>query len=131
MTKLIQCYTLADHGRGDCWRTAIACLLDKTSPQEVPDFKYTAQGGLNQDWWASSWTWLRGQGYDLDHWPLSAEKPAPDYPHIITGRSPRKRLNGEAIYHALLASGTTVLHDPHPEGGGLETYTDVYTVLRR
>lgn len=55
---------------GDCWRTAIACLLD-LEPGDVPHF---AVGNATEDeWYERTLAWLKPWGLCLVAYPMGAE----------------------------------------------------------
>jgi len=131
MIKLTQKYTIAEHNRGDCWRTAFACVLDKQSPEEVPDFVYNEDGVVNENWFMDTWRWLESQGYYLESVGLGDRPEGCEYAegiaerlrdeiYVVDGLSPRVRPDGSPIYHACVATNLKVIHDPHPERLGLQ-----------
>ncbi|GGG61279.1 hypothetical protein [Hymenobacter glacieicola] len=135
MTELTQLYTIAEHGRGDCWRTAFACVLDKQRPEEVPDFVYNADGTPNDNYFPDTVNWLWEQGYELQSVGLG-QRPAgyemaaetaerlKTESYVVTGRSPRKYPDGRPIYHACVRRGDGTIYDPHPEKNGLDGNPD-------
>ena len=110
---------------GDCFRTAIACLLDM-APGDVPHFNspelidMNAQNQLARDWLAE-----RGLALIEFAWPaesvtfdelianLRAGAGSDDLHFMLTGQSPR------GTCHVVIANGSGIVHDPHPDGGGL------------
>lgn len=114
---------------GDCWRTSIACLLDRSDPATVPHFiaQPLADGEAEDTstaWWDSSVSYVErcvpdGQTLLLvqPRFPIYAE-PGLAYPHVIAiGRSPR----GDWP-HSVIADARTgeVVWDPHPSRAGLD-----------
>ncbi|MDF2508460.1 MAG: hypothetical protein K0Q52_2319 [Microbacterium sp.] len=121
---------------GDCWRTALACLLE-VPRDEVPHFIH-AHNNEPGEWWLSSVAWVEHQrpGYTLaawdPRWPIIQwdgiePEDAPQWA-ILTGKSPRGDWQ-----HCVIASARTgqILHDPHPAGGGLRSQDDVAVVVRK
>lgn len=113
---------------GDCWRTAIACLLDRDDPTTVPHFIAAAlPEGDDVDtstaWWDASVAYVErcvpdGQTFLLlqPRFPVHAE-PDLAHPHVIaTGRSPRGDWQ-----HSVIADARTgeLVWDPHPSRAGL------------
>lgn len=107
--------------KGDCWRTAVACLLE-VPRDDVPHFI--------QDYWdhenTSEW-YLATQRFVEEHKPGWTLKPyGPSFPTyldegmpeyvILTGQSPR----GDWL-HCVVASASdgSLVWDPHPAGGGV------------
>lgn len=140
MTELTQLYTIAEHGRGDCWRTAFACVLNKEKPEDVPDFVYNQDGTTNDNYFPDTVNWLFDQGYELEsvglgNWgfgprgdgreyaPGIAERLATEV-FVVTGRSPRRRSDGSSIYHACVRRVDGSIYDPHPEKRGLDGNPD-------
>ncbi len=118
------CGDLLTEAPGNCWTACIASILELPLA-DVPDEAAFWKPGLRQ---AQSWipyekamfAWLRQRGLLLveiklpdvffrgDDWdPLC----------ILSGPSPR---NPE-VHHAVVARGTTIIHDPHPTKAGLLT----------
>lgn len=105
---------------GDCWRTAIACLLDLDEPTQVPHFvaDYPEEG---PGWWYASvefvernmpgWTL---ENYDAQFPAYLEPEQAPQFV-IVSGRSPR------GVPHAVIADAVTgeIVWDPHPDRTGL------------
>lgn len=100
---------------GDCHRTAIGCLLD-LPPKEVPHF------AVGENSIEEAKKWLESKGYCLVMFPMdlpidqilyNQEFYNPNTYYMLTGTSPR----GTA--HVVICCGGAIVHDPHPEGGGL------------
>jgi hypothetical protein len=106
--------------RGDCYRTAIACLLDvprddvphvndcAVLPSTVRDATnaYLASRGLAICEIPLS---LDGDAFDVAAWMTSLN---PGVPFLLSGMSPRD------VDHSVVISDG-VMHDPHPSRGGL------------
>lgn len=130
MKPVLQTITTVDPAKGifgDCFRACIASILELPL-DDVPHF---VQIGLtphpddpqplaegNSDWWYYLRDWLRPRG--LIYFDIPAGEDAPDalisalgY-HTITGLSPRGDWQ-----HVVVGRGGEIVHDPHPEGGGL------------
>lgn len=114
MTPVMQ--TVFGQRSGNCMQAAVASLLDlplETVPHffdqvDVEDV-HAARIGWEKfaEFFASFGTVMsmhRGEG-------------AFAFPHIATGVSPR------GIHHAVICDGFQLLHDPHPEGGGVVVET--------
>lgn len=106
---------------GDCHRTALACIFDKDSPADVPHF---AEGWPDGDeFHRRTQAWILDQGYhcvtipletaDLSTALLWMKNRAPDIYWILGGVSPR------GTNHSVVCCGGEVVHDPHPDGGGV------------
>lgn len=106
------------HSYGDCWRTCVACILRKNSPDEVPHFLDQD----NKDWKKDTTNWLVAQGYFLFEVPMSAfEKDIPEKeivekclegtigqfidPIIVSGSS-------DKFGHSVIAHRGEIIHNP-------------------
>lgn len=98
-----------EHERGNCYPTCVANLLD-LDVESVPNF------GPGKDWAEQAQKWLQDRGlsfmtFNTD--PTAFGSPYTGLVVIAGGKSPRGH------NHAVLWSDGKLLHDPHPEGGGL------------
>ena len=117
------------YGRpGDCWRTAIACLLD-LDPLDVPHF------GESDDWWDATLDWAEARGDSMVYLPLPIpgdwagwwEHRASITEHVILGGpSPR----GTFSHVVIGTPDLTMTHDPHPSGAGLADVVEVFVYLQ-
>lgn len=123
-TQLTQTITAANGLiPGDCWRTAIACLLDLTDPLCVPHFIHEHRDGADIDWWIASAAFVEERvptGQTLlcltPTFPVYQD-PDKAYPHVLaTGPSPR----GDWL-HTVVVDAITgeLIWDPHPSRAGL------------
>lgn len=141
MTELTQLFTVAEHGRGDCLRTAFACVLGKEKPDDVPIFIYDEDGNNNPEWHLTMHKWFWEQGYEWDTVSLEAirqgREMAPgtlemlDGYYVASGRSPRDYPDGSIMHHAVVAHGRDmrIVHDPHPLRTGLRDLPEIAYVL--
>lgn len=101
---------------GDCYRTAIACLLD-THPALVPHTmagndgrgdmrKYLAEREL-------SMIELAVYGPHVDDVLAEMQRMNPDAYYVLIGKSPK------GIGHCVICLGGIVVHDPNPDGVGV------------
>lgn len=99
---------------GDCWRTAIGCLLH-THPDVIPHFV-----GNDRKWWEDTQAWLKTQGYALyeicGHFDQVGHLGVTDCHHLITGLSPRDPAN---VRHTVVGRDGVVVWDPHPSRAGI------------
>jgi len=95
---------------GDCWRAALASLLD-LDVEEVPHF------GLYVSWWLESRRWMRSRGVDLAYYYASDWIGADSGPPmVLDGPSPR----GPFRHCVVGLPGTgELVWDPHPTRMGL------------
>ena len=108
---------------GDCWRTAIACLLE-VPRDEVPHWiEIYKDQPESIGWWYDTVAFVEAA---RPGWTLTLVRPPswPIYTHpqisparvLLTGQSPR----GDWL-HVVLADAVTgdLAWDPHPTGGGV------------
>ena len=105
---------------GDCWRAALASVLD-LSAEEVPHF------GLYVSWWFETRRWMQSRGLDLayyyaDDW--SGEMAA--WPMVLDGPSPRGPFRHCVV--GLVDTGELVW-DPHPSRAGLTEIEGFFMVV--
>lgn len=121
--------TIADAGGpvvGDCWRTAVGCLLGLADPLLVPHFVDEDQARGDESstrWWTETVAFAAGhlpEGQALflrqPVFPVYAD-PSSGWPHVIaSGPSPR----GDWL-HAVIVDAVTgdLVWDPHPSRAGL------------
>ena len=109
---------------GDCWRTAIGCLLD-LPPDSVPHFLKEHWLGDSADAFAvsaSTKAWLADFGLtyvehaftcSLDDVLDMQRAINPDAYYLLSGSSPR------GFNHCVIAKSGAIIHDPYPGGGNL------------
>lgn len=136
MTPVLQ-DNLEDH-RGNCLAACVASVLD-IPLEQVPNFRLDAD---KRDMFDTLVDWLkeehgknivglrfyRGDGpleeNTVDRIINSAFVNGRQHYVILNGLSPRRTASGEKKYHSVVARssgwGFEVVHDPHPDGTGLE-----------
>lgn len=107
---------------GDCYRTALACLLD-LEPEEVPHENRQMTG---EEFLRYYRAWLAERGLTL--WYFRYTVPPEqgiawmfeamgswngDQPFMLSGKSPR------GTNHVVIATRAGIIWDPHPDGGDL------------
>lgn len=112
---------------GDCFRTAIACLLGRQR-DDVPHF------GLRLSWWEETRRWIReNDGRDLyyvdaaepEHWDLiPGAEAGPDDLMLLGGPSPR----GPFGHVVVGRRDGTVVWDPHPSRAGLVEVVEFFVL---
>ena len=109
---------------GDCFRSALACLLGRHR-DEVPHF------ALYLNWWEEIRRWMRSNdGRDLyyvdaaepDHWDMIPGGTDEGALVMVGGPSPR----GPFGHVCVGRRDGTVLWDPHPSRAGLLDVTEFY-----
>lgn len=122
-----------DHG--DCYRTAIACILE-VEPVQVPHLSEMALASDNPGGAANAALneWLRPRGYQILDFPflceadaaatdmvaeLARHSPGSSAWYVVVGNTRRSEESGQS--HAVVCSADgAVVHDPHPSDAGLE-----------
>lgn len=93
---------------GNCFEACVASILE-IGIGDVPLFR-----DGRRSWWSSFIDWLRGKGLTAIAIPHGGYRPLLEGAWAIaSGISPRKTL------HAVVWHEGKIVHDPHPEGGGL------------
>jgi len=117
MKELTQIYTQANGDPpGDCWRTAVACLLDLARPEDAPHFI------VQEDWWGATVNYIeeRMPGWTLvcltPEFPVYQDTTRAPHLALATGLSPRGDWLHTVVVDAV--SGNCVW-DPHPSRSGL------------
>lgn len=113
--------TLFGAPRGDCFRAALASLLDLPLAS-VPNFVEAAY------WWQELEAWLGARGYDpmrLPWPPPTGVTWQPGGYYLASGESPRDH----ALRHAVVYLDGRLAHDPHPDGTGLAGEPDAVILL--
>ena len=113
MRKLTQTKIHAKTINGNCFPTAIACILDLDDPNEVfqtQDFDESdsrlALGGLLK--------WLAKRGYifyNIENHSMARK----DEYYLVTGESPRD----SSIWHVVIYQNGEMVWDPHPDRTGI------------
>lgn len=119
------------NGPGNCFSACVASVLE-CDLAELPDEAEIVKrlkvefAGQWESWpdrfkWGKSWAqlwvetnnFLRGRGLAM----LEVQGPflseMPDVYSIVSGKSPR------GLEHACVGRGLEIVHDPHPDGGGV------------
>lgn len=95
---------------GDCFRACVASIMNL--PLEgVPHFML-----FGDKWFDTFVLWIGLQGYDVRFATDADEVPADRF-YILSGKSPRGAFN-----HAVVARNGAVVHDPHPDRTGVESF---------
>lgn len=124
------------HEMGNCYPACLASLLGLPLGA-VPHF-YAMHNELELAW-AAVVDWLKGRGYSVLHWQWAGirEQLAAyrfllgDSTVLVSGKSPRGDFQ-HAVLGRLTADGWELVHDPHPDGTGIEgepTSIEVLIVL--
>jgi len=108
---------------GDCYRTAIACLLD-LEPVDVPHFYEDCWYALRDVGREKADKWLHdGFGLQTFAFPMQTDSVElvlrcvatwnPHVRYLLSGTSPR------GTTHVVVAEHDQIIHDPAIDGGGL------------
>ncbi len=102
---------------GNCWPASVATMLG-VSIEDVPEFdKWAIE--RNTSWYVLFEAWLMKE-HKL--FPLIIQHHVPAI-HIAAGMSPR------GLSHAVIYQGAKMIHDPHPDGGGIESLEECYVFI--
>ena len=110
--------TIMDNKKGDCFRACVASIFELPI-EEVPNF-VDVPTDSKHGWWPAVIQFFVERGY----YPLPFEIgdftsggwALPEGYQIISGESPRGNWD-----HAVVAKDGKIVHDPHPEGTGLDS----------
>lgn len=102
---------------GDCLRAAVASLLC-LSIDQVPHFLSKDNENREDHWWDLMSRWLHARGLTMVNVPYREDWVSDwlrNAYYLLAGPSPRfpKEL------HQVVARGTEVVHDPHPDRTGI------------
>ena len=117
--------TTFGHPGGNCFSACVASIME-LSLEQVPYFMAAPE----DRWYARFEAWLERRGL----YPLML--PIPDGPrgwapsgyHILSGNSPRKPEDPEAL-HSVVGYHGRILHDPHPSRAGLLSWIDTIVLV--
>lgn len=109
---------------GNCLQAAVASLFE-LELDEVPNFA-AAKGPVDhrgaQAWWCALEDFGRKRGYLV----LCFAEPIEGLYGIMSGDSPRGNWA-----HSVVAEGSTMIHDPHPDNTGVLSPSDwIYFIQR-
>ena len=99
--------------RGNCLQACVASVFELPL-EKVPHFV------SYDNWWGMFTQWLEQYNITL----VRSDVRAWDTYYIRTGKSPR----GD-FYHAVVYHGMDMVHDPHPDGTGLDGDDDQSSYL--
>lgn len=105
---------------GNCFAACLASLLE-INIDDVPDFSPQPDDKLL--WFEKANIFLRT--YGLVSMFFTPEFPIPkDTFYLINGMSPR------GLDHSTIGKNGVIVHDPHPDGGGVNPITDLMMFFR-
>jgi hypothetical protein len=108
---------------GDCWRTCIANLLE-LDPDDVPNFVERLSWMDAARLWLADYGLSVGQALDYGVWPTAAafladDTTRPSGVFVVIGPSRR----GPWRHAVLMDHNLELVHDPHPDGSGIDVRT--------
>lgn len=118
MKKLIQTrlhISMKKGERGNCFPTAIACIMDMDSPEDViqiQEYYKEDENDEDNNWMVVLNQWLFDKGYEWGG--LSGHQSDGSY-YLVTGKTER------GTVHVCIYKDGELYHDPHPSNKGLET----------
>ena len=104
--------------KGNCMSACLASVfeLDIT---DVPNF-FVVGGEDAENWWTACRSWLRQRGFGVMSLQVTAETLSQfEGIFVVCGKSPR------GTEHAVVFQNGKVIHDPHPDRGGVVEVTAV------
>lgn len=107
---------------GNCFAACLASLLELPI-EEIPEFS-------EKRWFTEATNWLFSRGLAIVHIDLLEQGmpfhicPANVY-YIASGKSPR------GIEHSVIYQGNRFVHDPHPDGTGIEKVNSLMFLIPR
>lgn len=113
MKPLIQTKLHSETKKGNCYATAIACLLE-CDIEDVPNIEVLFDVPDSQ-WYAVLVDWLEYKGYSHHHSGVKADYEGFDGYYLVSGKSPR------GVQHCVIYRNGKMVHDPHPSGAGILT----------
>jgi hypothetical protein len=128
-------YVQSNTSPGNCWQTAVACLLD-VDPDELPD-QVAIEAAKADPHYAGSYNNAL-QKYLATHHNLvyitlhgyQTECGTPRGWHTLEGKTERTATNG-GIEHVIIGHCGEPMWDPHPSGAGLITVERLSFLLPR
>ncbi|CCH01266.1 hypothetical protein FAES_3257 [Fibrella aestuarina BUZ 2] len=104
---------------GNCFPTALACLLDLDSPEAAPQFQELFDDP-DQNWFAMMQDWLYELGWEF----ITVYKHRSNgQPYLVSGDTER------GTYHVCIYQDGKLLHDPHPSGAGLINVKEIQMLI--
>lgn len=96
---------------GNCYATVIACIIGKTSPEDVIQIQEHYD---NENWLDKLKEWLFNEGWE--HKNIDGHLCNDDL-YLVVGDSPRKTNH----YHVCIYQNGEMVHDPHPDRTGIKS----------
>lgn len=120
MQKVYQTKFHGETTRGNCLAACLASLFD-VSISDLPKFEDMGQ----EEWINAMLQWVNGRGYDLEVYRSNpGGELARGMHYMAIGFSQR------GVRHSVIYRDGFMVHDPHPEGGGL-VKVDSYWVFEQ
>ena len=101
---------------GNCLAAAFASLLE-IPIEDIPCFEDMS----DEKWYLELLNWTEGLGFQLCRW--DKEMYFHGY-YLVCGKSPRGNFN-----HIVVFQDGQMVHDPHPDGTGLELIKMTYVLI--
>lgn len=114
MIPIMQTIFHAEGQAGNCMQAAVASLFELPL-EDVPHFFEDAIADDGVNGWNRFRQWFKSLGIYPRQTMIGIDEaqPAWDFPHLVSGISPR------GLQHMVVHQGLDMIHDPHPEGGGV------------
>lgn len=115
MTPHKQTKIHSENIKGNCYATAIACILD-IEISEVPNIEVLFDVSDGNIWYMVLTEWLNHKRYEHNSDGNGDFYKNYDGYYIVSGKSPRGDFN-----HCVIYKNGKMVHDPHPSGDGILT----------
>jgi len=106
---------------GDCYRTAIGCILNR-EPEKIPHFTEQCQLKTMGDSGKLAAAWLKDEGFSMVSFAFDLDPDGvlelmgemnPDVYYILSGESKT------GVNHCVIANGAKIIHDPSLDDSGI------------
>lgn len=124
MIPVMQTIFRSEHEQpGNCVQACVASLLELPLEAVPHFFKDADESNYHKGWFLFD-EWFGQFGIYPRHVDLSSSTGcAWDFPHLAAGPSPR------GIEHQVIRKGFEIIHDPHPDGGGVDPVREVTDLI--
>lgn len=103
---------------GNCFPTAIACIIGAASPEDVIQIQEQYD---DCEWLMNLEQWLDDRGWELKQVEGHLYD---DSVYMVSGVSPRDK----KVHHVVLYQNGKMVHDPHPDNTGIKSETRFETL---
>ena len=122
---------------GNCYPACIASILN-LDLEDVPEIygkDRVSEDKDSPDNWMAGVDWLNKRGYSIVcfEWPVPSQlmRAFNGSYVILSGKSPRFKTTNHAVVGLITEHGFEIVHDPHPEGTGIDGKPDFIEVITK